>query len=168
MYRLFYQGRNEHLAFNKKVQLISPDPADIPEEEILKLTDGIRASNDSKNNWFDFRGKDLDAVIDLGKVKKVQHIECAFYQLAAWLSLVPKRVSFLFPRMEKPLIRSERLKIPCRSISTIHSCGTLLLIFLRLMHVMCSVVAHTIGNTPESHPGAGQPAWMHIDEIVVE
>ncbi len=30
------------------------------------------------------------------------------------------------------------------------------------------VVAHTIGNTPESHPGAGQPARMHIDEIVVE
>lgn len=30
------------------------------------------------------------------------------------------------------------------------------------------VVANTIGNTPESHPGAGQAAWMHIDEIVVE
>ena len=30
------------------------------------------------------------------------------------------------------------------------------------------VVAHTIGNTPESHPGAGQAARMHIDEIVVE
>ena len=30
------------------------------------------------------------------------------------------------------------------------------------------VVAHNIGNTPESHPGAGQPARLHIDEIVVE
>jgi hypothetical protein len=30
------------------------------------------------------------------------------------------------------------------------------------------VVAHTIGNTPESHPGAGQAARMHVDEIVVE
>jgi len=29
-------------------------------------------------------------------------------------------------------------------------------------------VAHSIGNTPGEHPGAGQPARMHIDEIVVE
>ncbi len=94
MYRIFYQGMNGHLAYNKKVQLISPDPAAIPEADILKLTDGIRASNDSRSNWFEFQGKDLDAVIDLEKVQKVQHIECAFYQMAAWLSLVPKRVKF--------------------------------------------------------------------------
>jgi hypothetical protein len=30
------------------------------------------------------------------------------------------------------------------------------------------VVAYSIGNTPGEHPGAGQPARMHIDEIVVE
>jgi hypothetical protein len=30
------------------------------------------------------------------------------------------------------------------------------------------VKAHTIGNTPEWHPGAGRPANMLIDEIVVE
>ena len=78
----------------KRYQLISPDPSSLPDEDMLKLTDGIRASNDSRNNWLDFQGKDLDAVIDLGKVQKVQHIECAFYQLAAWLSIVPKKVEF--------------------------------------------------------------------------
>lgn len=168
MYRLFYQGRNEHLAFNKKVQLISPDPADIPEEEILKLTDGIRASNDSKNNWFDFRGKDLDAIIDLGKVEKVQHIECAFYQLAAWLSLVPKRVIYLISEDGKTFnpVGTVENTLPIDQYDS----------FLRDFIVdfppvdarYVRVVAHTIGNTPESHPGAGQPAWMHIDEIVVE
>ena len=30
------------------------------------------------------------------------------------------------------------------------------------------VVAHTIGNTPDWHPGAGRPANIIIDEIVVE
>jgi hypothetical protein len=29
------------------------------------------------------------------------------------------------------------------------------------------VKAHTIGNTPGQHPGAGRPANMLVDEIVV-
>jgi hexosaminidase len=30
------------------------------------------------------------------------------------------------------------------------------------------VIAHSMGITPGSHPGAGRPPYMHIDEIVVE
>ncbi len=90
MYRLFYQGRNEHLAFGREVKFLSPDISAIREEERKMLTDGIRGSHDPEYNWLDFQGKDLDVVIDLGKTEPVQHIECAFYQLAAWLSIVPK------------------------------------------------------------------------------
>jgi len=168
MYRLFYQGRNEHLAYNKKVQLKSPDPKSFSEEDILKLTDGIRASNDSRNNWFDFQGKDLDVVIDLGKMQKVQHLECAFYQLAAWLSLVPKRVKYFISEDGKTFnpVGTIENTLPIDQYDS----------FLRDFIVdfppadvrYVRVVAHTIGNTPESHPGAGQAAWMHIDEIVVE
>ena len=168
MYRMFYQGRNEHLAYNKKVLLKSPDASGFPDEEILKLTDGIRASNDSRNNWFDFQGKDLDAVIDLGKVQKVQHIECAFYQLAAWLSIVPKRVEFFISEDGKSFI-------PVGAVDNtlpIDQYDSYLRDFIADFKPADAryvrVVARTIGNTPESHPGAGQAAWMHIDEIVVE
>ena len=116
----------------------------------------------------DFQGKDLDAVIDLGKVQKVQHIECAFYQLAAWLSLVPKRVMFFISEDGKTY----------NSVGTVENTlpidqyDSFLRDFIVDFHPADAryvrVVAHTIGNTPESHPGAGQPAWMHIDEIVVE
>ena len=168
MYRMFYQGRNEHLAYNKKVRLISPDPSGIPAEDIAKLTDGIRASNDSRNNWFDFQGKDLDAVVDLGEVKQVQHLECAFYQLAAWLSILPKRVEFY-------------ISVDGAQFSQVGAVDNTLPIdqydsYLRDFIAdfkpadarYVRVIARTIGNTPESHPGAGQPAWMHVDEIVVE
>ena len=30
------------------------------------------------------------------------------------------------------------------------------------------VKAHTVGNTPGWHPGAGRPANMLVDEIIVE
>jgi Domain of unknown function (DUF4838)/Glycosyl hydrolase family 67 N-terminus/F5/8 type C domain len=168
MYRLFYQGRNEHLAFGKKVRLISPDPAGINEDDILKLTDGIRASDDSKNNWFDFQGKDLDAVIDLGKVEKVQHIECAFYQLAAWLSILPRRVEFYISKDGNTFdpVGAVDNTLPIDQYDSY--LRDFIADFKPADARYIRVVALTIGNTPKSHPGAGQAAWMHIDEIVVE
>jgi hypothetical protein len=168
MYRMFYQGRNEHLAYNKKVLLRSPDPGSLSEEEIMKLTDGIRASNDSRNNWVDFQGKDLDAVIDLGKVQKVQHMECAFYQLAAWLSIVPKRVEFYVSDDGKSFTQVGAVDntLPIDQYDSF--VRDFIADFKPVNARWVRVVAKTIGNTPESHPGAGQPAWMHIDEIVVE
>jgi hypothetical protein len=168
MYRMFFQGRNEHLAFNKKVQLRSPDPLLLTEEEILKLTDGIRASNDSRNNWVDFQGKDLDAVIDLGAPKLVRHIECSFYQLAAWLSIVPKRVEFYVSPDGKDFkqVGSVDNTLPIDQWDSFLKDFTA--DFKPVETRFIRVVARTIGNTPSTHPGAGQPAWMHIDEIVVE
>jgi F5/8 type C domain len=168
MYRVFYQGMNEHLAFGKKVLLISPDSTAISSEIAKKLTDGIRGSNDSKNNWVDFQGKDLDAVIDLGKIQKVHHIECAFYQLAAWLSIVPSKVEFF---VSKDGVKFEPVETVQNTLP-IDQYDSFLKDFIADFNPHDSryvrVVAHTIGNTPESHPGAGQAAWMHIDEIVVE
>ncbi len=168
MYKMFYQGRNEHLAYNKKVWFISPDSSSLSKEDMYKLTDGIRASNDSKNNWLGIQGKDLDAVIDLGKIEQVRHIECGFYQLAAWLSILPAKVAFY-------------ISVDGKTFTAVGSVDNTLPIdqydsYLRDFIAdfkpsdarYIKVVATNLGNTPESHPGAGQPAVMRIDEIVVE
>jgi len=168
MYRLFYQGRNEHLAFGKNVKLISPDSGSISAEALKKLTDGIRGSNDRGIGWLDFQGKDLDVVIDLGKIQKIQHIECGFYQFAAWLGIFPKKVEFFVSgdglKFEKVGAVDNTLPIDQYDICQRDFISD----FVPRDARYIKVVANTIGNTPESHPGAGQAAWMHIDEIVVE
>ncbi|MDP4221819.1 MAG: DUF4838 domain-containing protein [Bacteroidota bacterium] len=168
MYRLFYQGRNEHLAYGKEVRFISPDISAIPEEERKILTDGIRGSHDPEYNWLDFQGKDLDVIIDLGEIQLVHHIECAFYQLAAWLSIVPKEVDFLISADGEKFESTGVVKntLPIDQYDSYQR--DFIIDFRPLNARYIRVVAHTIGNTPESHPGAGQPARMHIDEIVVE
>ena len=70
MYRIYSQGMNEHLAYGKKVTMISPDTSDISAEKLKMLTDGKRGSHDYDNNWVNFAGKDLEVVIDLDEVKK--------------------------------------------------------------------------------------------------
>jgi hypothetical protein len=168
MYRLFYQGRNEHLAFGRPVKFISPDISAIRNEERNMLTDGIRGSHDPEYNWLDFQGRDLDVVIDLERMQKVQHIECAFYQLAAWLSIVPKKVEFFVSGDGKEFERVGIIDntLPIDQYDSFQR--DFIADFRPRDARFIRVVARTIGNTPESHPGAGQPARMHIDEIVVE
>ena len=168
MYRLFYQGRNEHLAFGKRVILISPDSTSIPVGTERMLTDGIRGSHDPEYNWLDFQGKDLDVVIDLGEKLKIQHIECAFYQLAAWLSIVPEKVEFFVSTDSEKfdLVGTGDNTLPIDQYDSFQR--DFIADFMPRDARYVRVVAHTLGNTPESHPGAGQAAWMHIDEIVVE
>ena len=168
MYRLFFQGRKEHLAFGKSVKWISPDISGIPEGEEKMLTDGVRGNHDPEYNWFSFQGKDLDVVIDLEKSTKVQHIECAFYQRASWLSIAPAKVEYFISKDGEKfdLIGSVENTLPIDQYDAFQRDFTVDFAPLDARYIR--VVAHTIGSAPESHPGAGQPAVMHIDEIVVE
>jgi hexosaminidase len=168
MYRLFFQGRNEHLAYGKPVRFLSPDISAVPEDKRGMLTDGIRGSHDIEYNWFDFQGSNLDVVIDLGEIKRIQHIECAFYQLAAWLSIIPSGVDFLVSADggEFENVGTVLNTLPIDQYDSYQR--DFIVDFQPRDARYVRVVAHTIGNTPEWHPGSGQPARMHIDEIVVE
>jgi hexosaminidase len=168
MYRMFYQGRNEHLAFGKEVKLNSPDTSGINAEMAKKLVDGMRGSNDRDNNWVEFQGKNLDAVIDLGRIQKVHHIECGSFQFAAWLGILPKTVEYYVSvdgtDFEKVGTIATTLPLDQYDILQRDFISDFAARDVRFVRVK----AYTIGNTPESHPGAGQAAWMNIDEIVVE
>jgi hypothetical protein len=168
MYRMMTQGMNEHLAYRKKVLLISPDTSVINETKLEMLTDGKRGSHDYGNNWVIFGGKDLEAVIDLGKVEKVRKIGSGYYQLGFWLRLLPTSVEYYTSVDGKNFQLVERIK----NTLPIDQYGG----FIREFNVefdtrdarYIKIIAHSMGNTPGWHPGAGRPAQMMVDEIVVE
>jgi hypothetical protein len=168
MYRIFSQGMNEHLAYGKKLQLISPDTSDINEVERKMLTDGKRGSHDYDNNWVIFAGKSLEVVIDLEKVEKVRKIGSGYYQLGFWLRLLPANVEYYTSVDGKNFRQVANIK----NTLPIDQYGG----YLREFNAeftptdarYIKVLARSIGNTPGWHPGAGRPAYMLVDEIVVE
>lgn len=168
MYRLFSQGMNEHLAFGKKVTFISPEPAKIKTGGDKMLTDGIRGSHDYDYNWLGFSGQDLEVVIDLEEIKKVKLIESAYYQYGFWLRLFPKKVEY-FTSLDG--VNFERVGMVENTLPIDQYGGQqrdFITSFAPRDARYVKVKAHTIGNTPGWHPGAGRPAVMLIDEIVVE
>ncbi|HUQ67095.1 MAG TPA: DUF4838 domain-containing protein [Flavitalea sp.] len=168
MYRIFSQGMNEHLAFGKKVTLISPDTSAINSEELKMLTDGKRGSHDYDNNWVIFAGKDLEAVIDLGETEKVSRIGSGYYQLGFWLRLLPLNVEY-YTSMD-----GKKFELAANIVNTlpIDQYGGYLREFNSAFTPRdaryIKIIARSMGNTPGWHPGAGRPANMLIDEIVVE
>jgi hypothetical protein len=168
MFRIFSQGMNEHLAYGKNVLMISPDTSDITVEKLKMLTDGKRGSHDYDNNWVSFSGKNLEVVIDLGEVKKVRKIGSAYYQLGFWLRLLPTNVEY-YTSMD-----GKNFDLVANIINTlpIDQYGG----YLREFNIefpsrdarYIKVKAVSMGNTPGWHPGAGRPARMSVDEIVVE
>lgn len=168
MYRIYSQGMNEHLAYGKKVMLISPDTSDINSEEVKMLTDGKRGSHNYDNNFVIFAGKDLEAVIDLEEVKKVRKIGSGYYQLGFWLRLLPVSVEYYTS------VDGKKFEQVANMVNTlpIDQYGGYLREFnsefAERDAQYIKIKARSMGNTPGWHPGAGRPANMLIDEIVVE
>jgi hypothetical protein len=168
MYRLFSLGMKEHLAFGKKVVFNSPDETKLRDDAGQMLTDGIRGGHDYAYNWLAFQGQNLDVVIDLEEMKEVHRIESAYFQYGYWLRLFPKRVDYFISDDGKDfeLVGSVKNTLP------IDQYGGQQRDFIAEFEPRNAryvrVVAHTIGNTPEWHPGAGRAAYMLVDEIVVE
>jgi hypothetical protein len=148
--------------------MISPDTSDINEEMLKMLTDGKRGSHDYDNNWINFAGKDLEVVIDLGKQQTVRKIGSGYYQLGFWLRLLPTHVAYYTS------VDGKNFELAEDVVNTlpIDQYGG----YLREFNAEFSprearyikVRAQSMGNTPGWHPGAGRPAHMLVDEIVVE
>ncbi|WP_276374770.1 DUF4838 domain-containing protein [Chryseolinea sp. H1M3-3] len=169
MYRLFSQGMNEHLAFGKKVKFVSPSVTNIPvDANVMMLTDGKRGSHDYDYNWFSFPGENLEVIIDLESSQTVKRIESAYYQYAFWLRVLPKKVEYFVSQDGQTF----ELVAAVNNTLPIDQYGGQQRDFIAQFEPRnaryIKVKAHTIGNTPGWHPGAGRPARMLVDEIVVE
>lgn len=167
-YKLLSLGMKEHLAFGKPVTFISPDVSKLPPNAATMLTDGKRGGHDDGYNWLGFSGENLEVVVDLEAVQKVRHIESAYYQFAYWLRVLPKKVEYFVSTDGKKfdLVASLDHTLPIDQYDVYQR--DFVAEFAPRDARYIKVVAHTIGNTPQWHPGAGRAAALRVDEIVVE
>ncbi len=169
MFRLFSLGMKEHYAYKKKVSFISPDGSAIKPESAAMLTDGVRASHEYDHSWFNVQGgKDLELVVDLEETRDVRRLQAGFLQFGFWLRLFPSRVEFSLSTDGKQYEPAGSIAntLPIDQYGNQQRDFTLTFPARKARYV--KMKAFSIGNTPSWHPGAGRPAVMLVDEIVVE
>jgi hypothetical protein len=135
----------------------------------MALIDGLRGGLDFKTGvWQGYEGVDVDAIVDLGSVRRLGRVSTGFLQdQDSWI-FFPEAVEYsvsIDGKSFTPVARSAR-SVPAREegarIESISS-GP---IGKSARYVR--VHALNIGLCPTWHEGAGGKAWIFADEIVVE
>lgn len=132
------------------------------------LVNGIKGSNNhGDGNWKGFNGKDLVATIDLGSQTSISKVQAGVLQnVGAWIYYPSEMVveTSADGNTYKKMGRVKNTVSPddgARQVQDLRVTGKATARFVR-------VTLKNLGTCPKGHAGKGKPAWLFVDEIVVE
>lgn len=152
-------------ATGKKITLVYAPHENYNIGGALALVDGISA-NRSKlgKDWLGFSGKDLNAVIDFGRLETINKVTVGVLESQGSWIYYPKRIGVLVST------DGENYKgVNIISVEEIKKTGGKVDIKLDAEKAQfIKIIAYNAGIIPEGSPGAGSNAWLFVDEIGVE
>ncbi|MCG9911128.1 MAG: GH92 family glycosyl hydrolase [Flavobacteriales bacterium] len=133
------------------------------------LIDGLRGDeNWRKGGWQGYQNTDFDVMIELGNPKTVNKISVGFLQdLRSWI-VMPKSVLFeLYDANKKVLYsQAQKFKVDDKTEKVFKEEISQKVNFNGVKYIR--IIAENYGNLPMGHPGAGSPAFIFVDEVIVE
>ncbi len=149
-------------ATGKKITLSNQPSSNYPGDGAFTLVNGIQ--NEKGLAWssefLGFSGKDVEAVIDLGKTEITTGIKLhAFEQQASWIYF-PLFVNASFS--EDGINFSDQIEL--KRTGNIYSA----VIIKETAARYIKVFAKNTGIISIGNPGSGNPAWLFVDEIEVQ
>jgi hexosaminidase len=155
-------------ATGKKVTLKDSASPNYPGSGAFTLVNGIITERQlsQSSEWLGFLGKNMEAVIDLGKVDSIHRIGVdVLRQEGSWIYLPAAveyytsndNITFTLQGSLKPDINGNwpnerQIRIDLSNVTGRY----------------IKVIAKNFGIIPTGKPGASNPAWLFVDEIEVE
>ena len=132
------------------------------------MTDGVRGTFNVSKYWHGFYSKDMVATIDLGKVTSMRKISLGCLQNTGDWIFLPTAVTFeisvdgvIYKEVGQEIMPLDKVK----DSKAIYNFTTS---FVSQQAKYVRVTAKILPELPKGHSGAGKPAWLFADEIVVE
>ena len=154
---------------NKKVYLQSEYSSQYTGGGKVALIDGIRGGDDFRSfGWQGYHGDDFEVVIDLGKVKRVHSVGAGFLQEQKSWIFMPEKITVFTSRDGKNyrLAGTDENTISPKYTGSITDELVVKNIDQGARYV--KLIAQNIGTCPGWHPGAGEKAWLFVDEVLVK
>jgi len=133
------------------------------------LIDGIRGTtNFSSGAWQGYQGRDLVAVVDLGKAQTLSRLGAGFLQdVGSWI-MMPREVDFEVSvdgkNFESVLSIVSDVNPQKHEATSKDFQGTIKPVVARYVRLR----ARSFGKLPAWHAGAGGDSWIFADEILIE
>ncbi|MFN0083082.1 MAG: family 20 glycosylhydrolase [Ferruginibacter sp.] len=154
----------------KKVTLVTEPSAAYPGNGAFTLVDGLQNTKAlaRSGEFLGFNGKDLEAVVDLGKLTEIKEIRLhIFARPASWI-YPPKQNAVMI------LVSNDGVNFSKPEPQKVQQEGTTNVLFKIVMKEQSfvqtryiKIIAENYGIIPSGNPGAGNPAWLFVDEIEV-
>ncbi len=158
-------------ATGKKISIAKEPSKNYPGDGAFTLVNGVQNEKSlaKGSEFLGFLGNDLDATIDFGKDTEVSKITLhTLQQAGSWIYL-PSQVEVSFiPYIDTTIITKHP---PIETITHIVKDENNEQVLQLTEPKTCRyirVVAKNIGIISSEKPGAGNPAWLFVDEIEVE
>jgi hypothetical protein len=161
------ESMQPHLALYKPVNLAAPASQKYHNGDKSALTDGLKGNEDYHMNWLGFEGEDMEATIDLGSVQQVQSLRTDFLQdINSWV-FMPPEVTYSLSRDGKNFRSVAEVKNTIPENQNGALTAPFQADFKPIKARFVRVYARSLKTCPLWHKGAGGPAWIFADEIVV-
>lgn len=150
-----------------KPYTLSFQPDNYKGGEQFALTNGVTGNMRTWNAWVGLSGHDLDPVIDLGEPTVINRVYTHYVNSKrSWIH-PPKSIEVLVSD-DGISFRSEGIRKidPEEKMNSGKERVLFSLTGVKARYI--KVIATNIGIIPEGYQGAGQNAWLFLDEIVVE
>ena len=157
-----------NLAFGKPVTVLTEWSEKYPVGGGKALTDGIFGVMDYFYNWLGFENADLEAIVDLEEVTEIKKMSVDFMQYPlAWIFL-PIKVEYFISTDGKTFSKAGSIlnKTPQEKGKVFLQNFAAELEMVKTRYI--KIKAESVKLCPDWHRGAGQPAWIFVDEIIVE
>jgi hexosaminidase len=167
---------SQHFSINKatgkKITLANEPSQNYPGNGAFTLVDGVhnKMGLAKSAEFLGFLGKDMDAIIDLKTLTDIHKISLhVLDENGSWIYL-PSQVEVTYlPDMDLTDDITSKAPRELRIIDPVKDKGTKTIVIenkqqCRYLHI----VARNFGTIPSGNPGAGNPAWLFVDEIEVE
>ncbi len=133
------------------------------------LIDGIRGTDNFRDGlWQGYSGEDFEGIIDLKKETEISKVSPRFLQDAGSWIFMPKDVKVSLSKDGKNYFDEKTITndVPQKNPDVVLKDFTAEYKNQKARYI--KVIGESIKKCPPWHPGAGQDAWLFIDEIVVE
>lgn len=157
----------KHLAFNATVDYLQAFSEQYTGFDKRSLTNGILGNDDYSNrSWQGFNGNDVEVTLDMHQTQSIHQLKMNFIKdESAWIFLPLKVQAFYsndrinFEALGEFSIANEANKLAYK---------TTYLLQKNIQARYLKIKAENRKICPPNHAGAGKPAWLFTDEIVVE
>lgn len=161
--------RAAHAAAGKPVELArQPDPR-YPARGAASLADGKLGGEDfTSPRWLGYFGEDFEATVDLGEARSIRTAGANFLQSTGVGIYLPRRVEILASEDGKEYRHLRALPPPLEPSAEGPAARAIVAGGLAERARYVRVRAANLGTIPDPHPARGLPAWLFVDEVLVE